>query len=244
MLAGVERRLTSVFAVIEQAATAKTLDDLDAVMRRAFAQFGVEYFSVDQMRDGAGRLVGEHHFGNWPEDWGAHYLQQQHFKHDRVVRHAVLNPTPMHWLEPATQCNLDRDEKRLFGEAREFGLKDGFITPVHQVDDNVASVSLTSPERLELSTADHAALRLLSLYYCMYGLRLKHSRTDRVKLTPRQLQCLQWVRASKSSWDISEILGISERTVNYHIEDACKRLNVKTRHQAVIEAIMQGQIAL
>jgi DNA-binding CsgD family transcriptional regulator len=244
MLAGADQRLCGAFDVIEQASMAQTPEALDAIMAKAFAAFGIQYFSVDQMRDGAGQLVGVHHFGNWPDDWGAHYLEQQHYNHDRVVRHAILNPSPVHWLNAQSDRDMARNEKRLFGEAREFGLKDGFITPVHQIDGNVASVSLTSAERLELSPADQAALRLLSLYYCMFGLRLKHTCGNRVKLTKRELQCLQWVRAGKSSWEISELLGMSERTVNFHVQNACKRLNVKTRHQAIIEAIMQGQISL
>jgi DNA-binding CsgD family transcriptional regulator len=52
------------------------------------------------------------------------------------------------------------------------------------------------------------------------------------------------VRAGKSSWEIGEIVGISERTVNFHIEEACRRLNVQTRWQAVIEAVVRGMIAL
>jgi DNA-binding CsgD family transcriptional regulator len=65
-----------------------------------------------------------------------------------------------------------------------------------------------------------------------------------VALTARQRECLQWVLAGKSSWEIGEIVGIAERTVNFHIEEACKRLNVQTRQQAVIEAVIQGLIAL
>ncbi len=164
MLARVDDRLCGVFAVIERAAAAKTLDALDAVMTKAFAEFGVDYFSVDQMRDGAGRMVGEHHLGNWPEDWGAHYLQQQHYKHDYIVKHAILSPSPKHWLAAQAEVELAPEEKRLFGEAAEFGLKDGFITPIPQVDGNIASVSLTSRGGLDVSPANHHLLTLVSSY--------------------------------------------------------------------------------
>jgi LuxR family quorum sensing-dependent transcriptional regulator len=168
--------------------------------------------------------------------------------HDRIVRHAMFSPSPLGWAEAQRRGDLDREEHRLFGEAREFGLRDGFITPVHQVDGNIASVSLTGQHRLDLSIADEAALRLLSLYYCSFGLRLKR-RSDaadaaKVALTPRQRECLQWARAGKTSWEIGEIIGVSERTVNFHIEEACRRLNVQTRQQAVIEAVIQGLISL
>ena len=243
-----EDRLKGAFEAIERGFAARSPQELDRVMSDAFAQFGVAYFSVDQMRDATGAMVGVHHFGQWPSDWGAHYLSERHYLHDRVVRHAITSPTPMHWLEAVARGDLDRDEKRLFGEAAEFGLKDGFVTPLHQVDGNIASVSVTARERMDLSPTDEAALRLLSIYYCSFGLLLKHGRDAdgraRPLLTPRQLECLQWVRAGKSSWEIGEIVGISERTVNFHIEEACRRLNVQTRWQAVIEAVVRGLIAL
>ena len=53
-------------------------------------------------------------------------------------------------------------------------------------------------------------------------------------LSPRQLQCLTWVQAGKSSSDIGVILGLSPRTVDDHIAAACERMGVRTRLQAVI----------
>ncbi|HVW52726.1 MAG TPA: LuxR C-terminal-related transcriptional regulator [Trinickia sp.] len=37
------------------------------------------------------------------------------------------------------------------------------------------------------------------------------------RLTPRELECLKWIAAGKSSWEISHIIGISEHGVLYHI---------------------------
>ncbi len=45
-----------------------------------------------------------------------------------------------------------------------------------------------------------------------------------VPLTKRQCQCMYWVANGKSSWDISQILKISEDTVNYHIKRVLTRL--------------------
>jgi DNA-binding CsgD family transcriptional regulator len=59
-------------------------------------------------------------------------------------------------------------------------------------------------------------------------------------LTRRQGECLLWVRAGKSSTDIGVILGLSPRTVDEHIAAACERLGVRTRTQAVAEAIARG----
>ena len=62
-------------------------------------------------------------------------------------------------------------------------------------------------------------------------------------LTVRQIECLEWVQAGKSSSDIGHILGVSNRTVDEHLAEACKRLQVRTRIQAVAVASELGLIA-
>jgi DNA-binding CsgD family transcriptional regulator len=38
------------------------------------------------------------------------------------------------------------------------------------------------------------------------------------------------------------VLGISERTVNFHVENARRKLNAQTKTQAVVQAIMLSLI--
>ncbi len=63
---------------------------------------------------------------------------------------------------------------------------------------------------------------------------------DGVRLTPRQLECLHWAGEGKSSVDIASILAISPATVDGHIAEACARLGVRTRIQAIVEAYRRG----
>jgi DNA-binding CsgD family transcriptional regulator len=60
--------------------------------------------------------------------------------------------------------------------------------------------------------------------------------TERPSLSPRELEVLKWLKLGKTSWDISVILNISERTVNYHVNNIVQKLGVSTRMQAVSEA--------
>ncbi len=56
-------------------------------------------------------------------------------------------------------------------------------------------------------------------------------------LSPREREVLKWLRLGKTSWDISVIMRISERTVNYHVNNIMKKLDVTNRLQAVSEAV-------
>lgn len=61
-----------------------------------------------------------------------------------------------------------------------------------------------------------------------------------ISLTPRERDCLHWVSQGKTSWEIGKILGIRERTANYHIANFCSKLRVTTRQAAITVAIQQG----
>jgi hypothetical protein len=46
----------------------------------------------------------------------------------------------------------------------------------------------------------------------------------------------------KSSAAIAEIIGISTATVDEHVGEACRKLGVRTRNQAAVEATLAGLI--
>lgn len=59
-------------------------------------------------------------------------------------------------------------------------------------------------------------------------------------LTERELACLQWVAIGKTSWETGRILGVAERTINFHIQNACRKLGVHGRQAAIITAMRTG----
>jgi len=63
-------------------------------------------------------------------------------------------------------------------------------------------------------------------------------------LTEREREVLSWVGRGKTSSEIGTILGLAERTVNFHCDQAMKRLNVTNRAQAVAKAVSEQLLAL
>lgn len=57
-----------------------------------------------------------------------------------------------------------------------------------------------------------------------------------IKLNDREIESLTWAAKGKTSPEIAQILGISRRTVDFHIDNARNKLGVNTRIQAVIKA--------
>lgn len=73
------------------------------------------------------------------------------------------------------------------------------------------------------------------------GRLVKVARTDvwsqQIALGEREIECLTWAARGKSSAEIAQIVDISKRTVDFHIESACRKLDVATRVQAAVKAI-------
>lgn len=62
-------------------------------------------------------------------------------------------------------------------------------------------------------------------------------------LTGREHEVLHWTSKGKGSWEIGLIVGISERTVKFHLQNIYRKLNVVNRAQAVAKAA-EGKLLL
>src|SRR5690606_33068394 len=60
----------------------------------------------------------------------------------------------------------------------------------------------------------------------------------------RELTCLRWAAIGKTSWEMGAILGLTERTVNFHIHNACRKLGVHGRQAAITVALSAGLLPL
>ena len=58
------------------------------------------------------------------------------------------------------------------------------------------------------------------------------SRLASAALTPRETEVLSWVAKGKTNRDVGDILGLSPRTVNKHLEHVFEKLGVETRAAA------------
>jgi DNA-binding CsgD family transcriptional regulator len=58
----------------------------------------------------------------------------------------------------------------------------------------------------------------------------------------REIEILNWLKSGKTTWDISILLKVSERTVKFHVTNIMKKLNATNRVHAVAVAIGRGLI--
>ncbi len=236
------------FDTVAAAQQASTLSELNGVVGETFKKLGFDVYVGVNAVDHTGAPNVELLFGEVPDAWYAHYQANGYEQSDAIIREMLHSTEPLFWTDLSQRRTVSDVELRVLNEAGEFGLQNGFMTPMHNLDGSISAVLLMG-SGIEARDPDvRAAAHLLSVYYGSIGRRLlaagKSRRSSVRALTPRQRECLLWVRMGKSSSDIGDLLGLSAETVNDHIAAACQRLGVRTRVQAVAEAAVRGFIAL
>ena len=63
-------------------------------------------------------------------------------------------------------------------------------------------------------------------------------------LTRRELEVLTWVARGKSAWETAEILGISKRTVDEHVQTATRKLGAANRTHSIALALLRHIIEI
>jgi DNA-binding NarL/FixJ family response regulator len=107
-----------------------------------------------------------------------------------------------------------------------------------------------SPSETVNLTEDDAPVTLMLSFISQFGtdevlLRLVEGKANddqlvlrtRLKLTQREAEVLLWVARGKSNRDIAEILTLSPRTVNKHLEQIFTKLGVENRTSAAALAV-------
>jgi DNA-binding NarL/FixJ family response regulator len=65
-----------------------------------------------------------------------------------------------------------------------------------------------------------------------------------IMLSDREAEALTWSARGKTSDEIAQIIGLSRRTVDFHLDNARSKLGVATRIEAVANAVAAKLIVL
>mgnify|MGYP003625852040 CR=1 FL=1 len=176
---------------------------------------------------------------NLPTDWQSEYSEKRYYDHDPVMLFALYNLLPDRWTNIIRRNEMNAKQKKIITDAADSGLRDGLIVPVHGPGGEFAVLSLShdeTPKQAKTNVeSDDAMIHLFALrFHSLARTMLGPVEPEApVELTSREIDVLFWTAEGKSSWDISQILAISEATVNFHIKSAKEKLGVYNKTHAV-----------
>jgi LuxR family transcriptional regulator, activator of conjugal transfer of Ti plasmids len=232
------------------------VDELKQIFSHAAASLGFKHFTYHIVRSRvAGSTAGRlpYIISNYPDAWVRHYFREHYLDEDPVVGEFMRHREPFLWTELARPENLSWRQRRLIDEARDAGIVDGITLPIHNRGE-IAAVSLIPSdcggEAGSVMRRHQHVLHLMALHYHALAhpvlleksLSAESSRR-RSLLSPREKQALEWAARGKSNLEISAILDISSKSVEFHMEGAKRKLQVFNRTHAVAKAIILGLIS-
>lgn len=224
-----------------------TLECLSYRFGEMIEEFGCEFFIVTGFPEPNGRFEDQVMLNAWPVDWFNRYIQENYIHSDPVAHECSVSVQPFSWCEVHVDSRRWPLGKRIKDEATEFGMENGLCVPIFGLHGLEAVVSVAGKD-VDLSAQARASIHLASIYThgraqaLLAAEKKKSSRDSLIALSGRERECLTWVAAGKSSWEISRILLLSENTVTGYLKAAAKKLGCVNRTHAVVEAIRSGQV--
>ncbi|NUG02817.1 LuxR family transcriptional regulator AbaR [Acinetobacter oleivorans] len=180
---------------------------------------------------------------NYPEAWQKRYVKQQYVRVDPTVQHCMLSLQPLVW---SSQSANTQSQKDFWEEARSYGLNVGWAQSSRDFIGTRGMLTLARSAD-QLSEKEQKAQ-----YTNMFWLsQTVHSSIAKIVnetefaqfnlyLTNREKEVLRWTAEGKTSAEIAQILGVTERTVNFHLGNSMQKLNVNNKISAAIRAVILG----
>jgi len=232
------------FDLIDELDRLATADQVMQRMSAALAQFGYVAFVITGNPEPPQRIEPFILMNRWPEGFSSVYIARNYYPDDPVAAYCRRSAAPFEWSEATYDAERWPRAAEVMNCAADFGLKKGFLVPVVRRNGLHASVTMAG-EHPDFDPLAKRAIHLIGLYAHAKAVALLgvYGRGPASGiLTDRERDILAWIAMGKSSWDISMILGISERTVNWFIGRAMRKLDAANRTQAVVNAIRAGEI--
>ena len=182
-------------------------------------------------------------FNNYPVAWQTRYQEENYLTIDPTVQHGMRSLIPVIWSD-----DLFASAHEFWEDARSFGLRYGWAQSSR--DANGVSGMLTLARSGDPLSEAELCDKGLKMAWLTQVAHLGMSQLLAAKLIPeaevclsnREVAVLRWTAEGKTSAEISDILNISERTVNFHIGNTIAKLNATNKTAAVVRALLLGML--
>lgn len=184
---------------------------------------------------------------NYPGGWVRTYSEAKLYETDPVLKCAESSPVPFFWDTAFQSQPITTPQKTMMADAASYGIMHGYTMPLRLswLPGSLRASCTVIPDSAPIDTRSYLAVEVAAtyLYFSASRAHAPWLAATRVDLTRRERQCLTLVAQGKSDWIIGQVLGLGESTVHYHVEQLKRRLHVATRSQAVVQALLSGQIS-
>ena len=193
------------------------------------------------------RSVGNVAWFEFPKGYAETYLAEKWQAVDPILKLSMVARRPFQWNDVARQNHLSRSAKKCMQSCEDFGVHSGIVFPLFGPEQRCDVLSISQRERHEIDPKRIDILQAICTHAWWTYTRLTsnaESFTDDGQLTERECEVLLWLKDGKSNDQISEIMRLSDKTVQFHISNAMNKLGASNRISAVVIALQRRLIRL
>jgi DNA-binding CsgD family transcriptional regulator len=167
-------------------------------------------------------------------------------KRDPVMQHCRRQTMPIVWSQ---KTYLDHGAIELWEVQAQFGYCNGIAMALHMPEGRHFMLGVDRDQALPSGASELtrmvADLQLFAVHAQDTAMRILLSESFRPELpsiTPRELEVLRWTMDGNTARQVGELLNITERTAIQHLQNAMRKLDCNSKHQAVLKALRLGLI--
>jgi len=237
-------KLADALPFIEKLPLCKSSQEVGAAFAEFVEPHGFIATACGDSRDNPDGRRWEFFFNTWPVEWLLEYQKNDFVRHDLLPMVARFSAHTFTWLEALKGRSPTLKQREHHEWAKGIGIVDAIAVPIHYPGGDLGLCVSIANHPID-NAFERIALQMASLFTYQrcrdLGGQSETSFAPRL-LTPREVDCMRWAVKGKSDTDIGSILGISHTTVKFHIERVKKKLDVKTRTQAVATLVSLGYL--
>lgn len=207
---------------------------------------GYEAMALHLMPPIASKPLEDFFLTTWPDIWRETYDAGELSHDDAIIEVTPQFTRLVTWEMMRAKRRKEGRDARVLDVAQSLGWLNGFAVPMFGPDGYCAIFGASGVEA-NPPPRSIGAMHLMGLHVHerikeLLAPELTRRENIAVKLTPGEIECVKWLLAGKSDWEIGEILCIAEATVHWRVERAKKKLGVKTRAQLTALAVHYGLV--
>ncbi|PWC09436.1 helix-turn-helix transcriptional regulator [Brenneria corticis] len=186
---------------------------------------------------------------NYPEAWMDEYLRKEMFLSDPIISASLTRITPFSWDDNDIVTFRVKNQD-VFVSSVQHNISTGYTFVLHDHDNNVATLSIanhldeTNFEKCMKNHENDLQMLLVNVHEKVMAyqrvVKDKAKLPDNARntlLSPRETEVLSLVSSGRTYKEVSHILGISEVTVKFHINNSVRKLDVINSRHAITKAL-------
>jgi len=234
------------FAFAAEVRDGRVMSELAAAVHASIAPLGMTAAACGMVSGLRAASANVFHFASWPEEWMAHYVAEDFLLVDPTVRWARNSGEPIAWSDLIARLPARDPGRRTVEAAARFSFTEGMAIPTRSMNNALGLVCFGGP-RGPLAASEQTFLTVIARLAFEAAERIEHGNAAgraAPVLSSREIECLTLLVRGHSDLQIGQLLGLAERTVRFHLDNARTKSGAISRTHLAALAIAHGFVTI